>query len=133
MLGEVSLGDEVLILFCVMMSVMQVFFFVSGRSRHTRWTGDWSSDVCSSDLSSCEAPSYRLPDELAQGRGLRRPRGPARVRQGDDTTEPRTMSAGATLALVRAVRGIRYEQIGRASGRERAEAWLAVVTPTRRA
>src|SRR5580704_19637063 len=27
-----------------------VFFFSSSR-RHTRWTGDWSSDVCSSDLS----------------------------------------------------------------------------------
>src|SRR6266487_3647276 len=28
------------------------FFFFSSRRRHTRWTGDWSSDVCSSDLSS---------------------------------------------------------------------------------
>src|SRR6266487_1731850 len=26
-----------------------VFFFFSSRRRHTRWTGDWSSDVCSSD------------------------------------------------------------------------------------
>src|SRR6266487_5514791 len=29
-----------------------VQFFVSSRRRHTRWTGDWSSDVCSSDLAS---------------------------------------------------------------------------------
>src|SRR6267154_2090984 len=29
---------------------MVVFFFFSSRRRHTRWTGDWSSDVCSSDL-----------------------------------------------------------------------------------
>src|SRR6266487_5370385 len=28
-----------------------VCFFFSSRRRHTRWTGDWSSDVCSSDLS----------------------------------------------------------------------------------
>src|SRR6266480_7393044 len=28
-----------------------VFFFVSSRRRHTRLTCDWSSDVCSSDLS----------------------------------------------------------------------------------
>src|SRR5690348_18404805 len=28
-----------------------LFFFFSSRRRHTRWTGDWSSDVCSSDLS----------------------------------------------------------------------------------
>src|SRR5690348_11986123 len=26
------------------------FFFFSSRRRHTRWTGDWSSDVCSCDL-----------------------------------------------------------------------------------
>src|SRR5690348_9661331 len=26
------------------------FFFFSSRRRHTRWTDDWSSDVCSSDL-----------------------------------------------------------------------------------
>src|SRR6266581_6338153 len=29
---------------------MFIFFFFSSRRRHTRWTGDWSSDVCSSDL-----------------------------------------------------------------------------------
>src|SRR5689334_23661656 len=26
------------------------FFFFSSRRRHTRWNCDWSSDVCSSDL-----------------------------------------------------------------------------------
>src|SRR5438876_6999220 len=30
---------------------MLCLFFFSSRRRHTRWTGDWSSDVCSSDLS----------------------------------------------------------------------------------
>src|SRR5438876_8016447 len=29
---------------------LDFFFFFSSRRRHTRWTGDWSSDVCSSDL-----------------------------------------------------------------------------------
>src|SRR6266480_6802127 len=28
-----------------------IFFFFSSRRRHTRLTCDWSSDVCSSDLS----------------------------------------------------------------------------------
>src|SRR5256885_5945297 len=28
----------------------RVFFFFSSRRRHTRLQGDWSSDVCSSDL-----------------------------------------------------------------------------------
>src|SRR5690348_17539812 len=31
------------------------FFFFSSRRRHTRWTGDWSSDVCSSDLATVES------------------------------------------------------------------------------
>src|SRR6266536_2955907 len=30
--------------------VARMFFFFSGRRRHTRSTRDWSSDVCSSDL-----------------------------------------------------------------------------------
>src|SRR6267154_2268168 len=29
---------------------MRCSFFFSSRRRHTRWTGDWSSDVCSSDV-----------------------------------------------------------------------------------
>src|SRR5438876_36227 len=32
-------------------------FFFSGRRRHTRWTGDWSSDVCSSDLTPPSDPA----------------------------------------------------------------------------
>src|SRR5437867_9158773 len=31
-----------------------VFFFFSSRRRHTRSYGDWSSDVCSSDLAHVE-------------------------------------------------------------------------------
>src|SRR6267154_664537 len=48
--------------------VMCCFFF-SSRRRHTRWTGDWSSDVCSSDL----APRSWPPGPRAAGRlrGLR--------------------------------------------------------------
>src|SRR6266487_2918333 len=35
---------------CSGSGVVVVHFFFSSRRRHTRWTGDWSSDVCSSDL-----------------------------------------------------------------------------------
>src|SRR5574337_514314 len=35
-----------------------VFFFFSSRRRHTRLSGDWSSDVCSSDL---RTPISRAP------------------------------------------------------------------------
>src|SRR5437899_11161993 len=32
---------------------MVIMFFFSSRRRHTRCLSDWSSDVCSSDLSPC--------------------------------------------------------------------------------
>src|SRR2546421_4413611 len=32
---------------------LPMFFFFSSRRRHTRSDRDWSSDVCSSDLSAC--------------------------------------------------------------------------------
>src|SRR5256885_11814901 len=45
-----------------------LFFFFSSRRRHTRLQGDWSSDVCSSDLDGVREPARRgLP-------GLRHPR-----------------------------------------------------------
>src|SRR5690606_40480560 len=31
-------------------ATVSVFFFFSSRRRHTRFSRDWSSDVCSSDL-----------------------------------------------------------------------------------
>src|SRR5437867_1624222 len=37
------------------------FFFFSSRRRHTRSYGDWSSDVCSSDLSSWPGPGHDEP------------------------------------------------------------------------
>src|SRR5690606_40309694 len=44
---------------------MCVFFFFSSRRRHTRFSRDWSSDVCSSDLTT---DSDRvLPAEVAEG------------------------------------------------------------------
>src|SRR6266487_1395269 len=45
-----------------------LFFFFSSRRRHTRWTGDWSSDVCSSDLAG--APGPDLPGTGRPGVGI---------------------------------------------------------------
>src|SRR5205807_7940472 len=42
-----------------------VFFFFSSRRRHTRLQGDWSSDVCSSDLEGCQ--DNRKPPMSASG------------------------------------------------------------------
>src|SRR5690606_39448943 len=39
-------------------------FFISSSRRHTRFSRDWSSDVCSSDLAEVPAP-HRLPELLA--------------------------------------------------------------------
>src|SRR5690625_6570463 len=36
-----------------------VLFFYSSRRRHTRWPRDWSSDVCSSDLSNDDLDLHR--------------------------------------------------------------------------
>src|SRR5437763_15408488 len=37
-------------------------FFFSSRRRHTRYIGDWSSDVCSSDLVREDHGRWRPPD-----------------------------------------------------------------------
>src|ERR1039457_1466837 len=45
-----------------MCSCYMLFFFFSSRRRHTRLQGDWSSDVCSSDLE-MKVPLIELQDE----------------------------------------------------------------------
>src|SRR5690348_12847157 len=49
--------------------VSALLFFFSSRRRHTRWTGDWSSDVCSSDLTS-ELVAAPLPLRALPGLAL---------------------------------------------------------------
>src|SRR2546426_4479775 len=44
---------------------LSFFFFFSSRRRHTRLQGDWSSDVCSSDL---EGGTLRVEAEVAHGK-----------------------------------------------------------------
>src|SRR5690348_18265923 len=57
---------------------MTLIFFFSSRRRHTRWTGDWSSDVCSSDLGA------RRPHRAPRGApGRRRQRGAQRGGPGN--------------------------------------------------
>src|SRR5439155_7401045 len=43
-------------------------FFFSSRRRHTRWPRDWSSDVCSSDLTE---PQFDAPAPHQQQSGIR--------------------------------------------------------------
>src|SRR6266508_5383699 len=48
------------------------FFFFSSRRRHTRWPRDWSSDVCSSDLTYYRRrwPQRALPARARSPRAL---------------------------------------------------------------
>src|SRR5208337_5328314 len=45
-----------------------VLFFFSSRRRHTRYIGDWSSDVCSSDLTA--APLRRASTGAGSPRSM---------------------------------------------------------------
>src|SRR5690606_39613196 len=45
---------------CVVSAVIFRFFF-SSRRRHTRFSRDWSSDVCSSDLISATTVRFPFP------------------------------------------------------------------------
>src|SRR5256885_5335236 len=93
---------------------VQFFFFFSSRRRHTRLQGDWSSDVCSSDL--------RCRTDRADAIGKA---DPAREQKGADTPSaqpdrrwyrslfPKPNGVG----LARQIR----DKIGRASCRGRGE------------
>src|SRR5688500_20267677 len=73
---------------------MKTFFFFSSRRRHTRLPGDWSSDVCSSDLVvACErgrtaAHGQRLPHSgrrlLSKWRGTVPHRWAANARRSEE-------------------------------------------------
>src|SRR6478735_11459587 len=43
------------------------FFFFSSRRRHTRLQGDWSSDVCSSDLEAARTARLPIPTAAPSG------------------------------------------------------------------
>src|SRR5256885_12330886 len=52
-------------------SCVFLFFFFSSRRRHTRLQGDWSSDVCSSDLMCLDQAEKYLLDRSASS-GIQR-------------------------------------------------------------
>src|SRR5436189_796756 len=60
---------ELVFLLCILFLFLFVllvffffFFFFSSRRRHTRYIGDWSSDVCSSDLEGAPLPLDQICD-----------------------------------------------------------------------
>src|SRR5205807_6984939 len=94
------------------------------RRRHTRLQGDWSSDVCSSDLGGgagsgvrgrVDAPGDGAGDRL-RGRGYVRAEGQGGVDAAVEGGADRLRCARDTE-----VAGARGAEIGRASCRERGE------------
>src|SRR5256885_9895590 len=97
-----------------------VCFFFSSRRRHTRLQGDWSSDVCSSDL----LGRVRARDERAGAwRGVcHRIAGISPVRPVSGVRGELPVVAGDTEG------GEAREGIGRASCRERGEISVGAVS-----
>src|SRR5690606_40288965 len=58
------------------------WFFFSSRRRHTRFSRDWSSDVCSSDLFAQSFRGASSRARAAAGTGAARRRAPKRPQRG---------------------------------------------------
>src|SRR5437867_13434694 len=92
---------------------MYFFFFFSSRRRHTRSYGDWSSDVCSSDL-------FRGFAKAAEGKAELSPAELAKALEEAANAAYRAVTKpteGTILTVARAA----GDEIGRASCRERGE------------
>src|SRR5690606_41009146 len=92
-------------------------FFFSSRRRHTRFSRDWSSDVCSSDLrAGCRSTTLRGLERCLE------PFEPA-LQQRPRAAEVEAHEAGpAERGAVGETEAVRLEpEIGRASCRERGE------------
>src|SRR5256885_10632746 len=79
MLGWLEDGNVIDLEKVVLLSSECVFFF-SSRRRHTRLQGDWSSDVCSSDLRQGQAARLSTSAPQRGQSGSWRRRMPARQR-----------------------------------------------------
>src|SRR2546426_1815512 len=75
--------------------VTGVLFFFSSRRRHTRLQGDWSSDVCSSDL--IRAALQRHVRALAHGIGVRSDETYSNVLRASAYIERRLQDLGYTV------------------------------------
>src|SRR6266516_5564398 len=78
------------------------FFFFSSRRRHTRSYGDWSSDVCSSDLRAGGPCGRSRCWSEAQGPGRSaRPRSGPAARRSCGSPRPGTVELGREIGARR--------------------------------
>src|SRR5690606_39584392 len=107
--------------------------FFSSRRRHTRFSRDWSSDVCSSDLG-LESVEFLVTTNPGQA-----PRPLIRIASGGELSrislaiQVITASTSATPTLVFDEVDVGIGEIGRASCRERVDRREGARTVTRRA
>src|SRR5207248_8837604 len=97
------------------LDILCFYFFFSSRRRHTRSYGDWSSDVCSSDLQ--ELVAGMAGGELAWFEPHSSPAPDPRFVEQESQPAPHVQQ--------RSGRSMTFDQIGRASCRERV--WSAEV------
>src|SRR5690606_41136771 len=76
---------------CLAIALICVWFFFSSRRRHTRFSRDWSSDVCSSDLrhTAYFGGGGRAEVERQLGYLLCRDKTPRGLTQTDERSEER--------------------------------------------
>src|SRR5690606_39897813 len=94
-----------------------ILFFFSSRRRHTRFSRDWSSDVCSSDLIALMGVMGPGFGNLILALVYKEWVTPSRIVRGE-------VLAAKNVEYVEAARAV-GAQIGRASCRERV--WVSVV------
>src|SRR5688500_20238515 len=91
-----------------------MLFFFSSRRRHTRLQGDWSSDVCSSDL------RRETVAKRQNGPGDGRDRQPVAEDDDEEDYGDGIKENPCVPALLEAGHALAEYEIGRASCRERA-------------
>src|SRR5207248_4932757 len=82
---------------CVRTLCVRNIFFFSSRRRHTRSYGDWSSDVCSSDLIPDDSAWRLLPWSVLGGPQLARDA----ARTNDDVYDQAIRACVAPIRLAR--------------------------------
>src|SRR5690606_41153061 len=101
------------------------------RRRHTRFSRDWSSDVCSSDLGPSRLPCRGVSSREVQGVRMRpmKYNDASRGSGASTATSPERRSVSVLISDPLVVSHLLSQpwQIGRASCRERVLTWVAVV------
>src|SRR5690606_41156834 len=100
-----------------------LFFFFSSRRRHTRFSRDWSSDVCSSDLRSSSGHAA-----IAFGFTWRRHRKYSAIRSAVTRRKSCTIQSPPCSRSRIQLPPRSTPKIGRASCRERVETWAYAET-----